>query len=635
MLRMKMWLTAAAAAVWSASVPAQGATLEQDAIDFGKLETARSIDLSPDGTKIVYVGPGPGSTQLAYVADLANGQSKPILRTTDIADKLRWCAFVANTRLICQYAANRPFDQTVIGVRRTVALNTDGSGVQQIGNVNAMQSDGMVIDWLPGDDRHVLMIRGGSVERVDTQTLKGNQVETLRTPGLVLTDGHGHVRLMGIAQMVTDGTYSTGKFKYNYRTADSRDWKPLTESYVDAEDFEPLAIDSATNSAYVKRRVDGRAVIDVIKLDGTLQTKRLAANAKVDVDGVVTVGEDRRVIGYSFAEEKRSIVYLDPKYDKLAALLSKALPNLPSVSFVAASSNENKLIFNASSDRDPGHYYLFDTAKKSLAEIFAERPQLAGRVLAEMKPVTYKAADGTDIPAYLTLPPGKGATGLPAVVMPHGGPSSRDEWGFDWIVQFLASRGYAVIQPNYRGSAGYGQKWLNENGFKGWRTSIGDVNDAARYLASSGIADPKRIAILGWSYGGYAALQAAETQPGLYKAVVAVAPVTDLALVKEESRYFSNMKQVAEEIGSGPHVAEGSPINGAARIEAPVLLAHGDLDINVGIRHSDRMEAALKRSGKNVEYIRMKGLDHQLADSTARATMLLKIGQLLERTIGH
>jgi len=220
-------------------------------------------------------------------------------------------------------------------------------------------------------------------------------------------------------------------------------------------------------------------------------------------------------------------------------------------------------------------------------------------------------------------------------VMPHGGPSSRDEWGFDWIAQFLAERGYAVIQPNYRGSAGYGDAWLNENGFKGWRTSIGDVNDAARYLASSGIADPNRIAIVGWSYGGYAALQSAETEPSLYKAIVAVAPVTDLQLLKEESRYFSNMKEVQREIGSGPQVIEGSPVNGAERIAAPVLLAHGDLDINVDVQHSDKMQAALKRAGKDVDYLRVKGLDHQLADSSVRATLLLKIGQLLERTIGH
>jgi dipeptidyl aminopeptidase/acylaminoacyl peptidase len=328
-------------------------------------------------------------------------------------------------------------------------------------------------------------------------------------------------------------------------------------------------------------------------------------------------------------------VYTDPGYKALAASLAGALPNLPQIDFVAASDDENKLLFIASSDHDPGHFYLFDKTKKSLAKIFSVQPKLDGRTLAEVRPISYKAADGTEIPAYLTLPPGKTAKGLPAVVMPHGGPSSRDYGDYDWLAQFLVARGYAVIQPNYRGSDGYGKAWLNENGFKGWRTSIGDVNDAARYLASSGIADPKRIAIVGWSYGGYAALQSAETESSLYKAVVAIAPVTDLQLLKEESRNFTNMKEVQEEIGSGPHLVEGSPLNGADRIAAPVLLVHADRDINVDVEHSDKMQAALNRAGKQVEYYRLKGLDHQLVDANVRTTMLTKIGQLLDRTIGQ
>ena len=120
------------------------------------------------------------------------------------------------------------------------------------------------------------------------------------------------------------------------------------------------------------------------------------------------------------------------------------------------------------------------------------------------------------------------------MILPHGGPSSRDVWGFDWLAQYLANRGYAVLQANYRGSAGYGDQWLQRNGFQSWRTSIGDIDAGARWLAAQGIADPARMAILGWSYGGYAALQAGATEPGLYKAIVAIAPVTDLQQVKDD-----------------------------------------------------------------------------------------------------
>ena len=219
--------------------------------------------------------------------------------------------------------------------------------------------------------------------------------------------------------------------------------------------------------------------------------------------------------------------------------------------------------------------------------------------------------------------------------MPHGGPAARDEWGFDWLPQFLAARGYAVIQPEYRGSGGFGDAWMAKNGFKGWRTSIGDISAAARYLAKQGIADSSRIAIVGWSYGGYAALQSAATEPSLYKAVVAIAPVTDLALLKTEAQDYTNYKQTVAFIGDGPHLVEGSPVHQAAAVQVPVLLVHGDLDVNVNFEQSQRMQQALQSAGKKSEFLAFKGLDHQLEDNEARATVLLKIGQLLDRTIGH
>ena len=164
-----------------------------------------------------------------------------------------------------------------------------------------------------------------------------------------------------------------------------------------------------------------------------------------------------------------------------------------------------------------------------------------------------------------------------------------------------------------------------------WQKSIADINTAARYLASQGIADPKRMAILGWSYGGYAALQSVGVEPDLYRASVAIAPVSDLALLKQDYRNFSNRSLVADFVGSGDHVTAGSPLQNAGRIKVPVLLVHGDLDGNVSIAHSEKMASALG----SAELIRFKGLDHYLDYSNARVEMLAKIGQLLDRTIGN
>jgi dipeptidyl aminopeptidase/acylaminoacyl peptidase len=350
---------------------------------------------------------------------------------------------------------------------------------------------------------------------------------------------------------------------------------------------------------------------------------------------VVSFGRGQRVIGYTYAEDRRVVVYFDPEFKALSEALSKALPKLPLVDFVDSSRDGRKLLIHAGSDSDPGRYYLFDRDAKTLTPAMVDRPELEGRALAPVRSITFPAADGVSVPAYLTLPPGSTGKNLPAIVLPHGGPSARDKWSFDWLPQFLAARGYAVIQPNFRGSAGYGDDWLAKNGFQGWRTAIGDITASAKYLVSEGIADPKRIAIVGWSYGGYAALLSSAEQPNLYKAAVAIAPVTDLNLLKRDAVNFTNARLVSAFVGSGPDAVQGSPLARASEIKAPVLLFHGDLDGNVSINHSDKMVAALRKAGDAAELVRFQGLDHQLDDSAARTQMLTKIGELLDRTIGH
>ena len=195
-------------------------------------------------------------------------------------------------------------------------------------------------------------------------------------------------------------------------------------------------------------------------------------------------------------------------------------------------------------------------------------------------------------------------------------------------------RGYAVLQPNYRGSTGYGADWYKKNGFKSWRLAIGDITAAAHWLTARGIAAPGKLAIVGWSYGGYAALQAGATEPDLFKAIVAVAPVTDLERLREQSRDFTNFRLVDAFIGHGPHVAEGSPSNNAAAIKAPVLLFHGDRDLNVNIAQSRLMEDKLKGAGKAVTLAVFPGLDHQLAAAAARTQLLADSDAFLRKALG-
>lgn len=634
-------------------------SLEADAIAFGTREAVWQMDLSPDGSKAVYVGAGPARSSIVYVADLKSGANAPVFRLSGTPESMQRCDFVSNTRLACRYYATTFVEGELIVAARTVSLGLDGKDVKDLGqrassgDVGWRVDNGQIIDWLPGDDNRVLMTRlflpegfrdapsnvqrtksGIGVVEVDVATLKSKTVEPPRSNAAsYLSDGQGQVRIMAVPQVSAESQF-TGRTKYTYRLPSRRDWQDLT-GYVDDRDYIPLAVDSHDNAVYVLERKDGRMVLSKAILDANPHLAVVASHPRVDIEDVVRSANGDKVIGYTFVDEYRETRYFDPAFAALASALSKALPGQPRVDFVSTSHDGQRSLLFAAADNDPGRYYLFDRTTKSLAEVLPVRPQLAGRTLAQTKPIRYAAADGTQIPAYLTLPPGKSATRLPAVVLPHGGPSSRDEWGFDWLVQFFAARGYAVIQPEYRGSDGYGKAWLAENGFKSWRTSIGDVADAARYLSKQGIADPNRMAIVGWSYGGYAALQTAATHHGLFKAVAAVAPVTDLARLKDEWIGFSIARIEREFIGSGPHVADGSPLRHAADIDVPVLLVHGTYDRNVSEAQSASMDAALRAAGKQSEYIRFEGLDHQLPDNQARALMLLKIGQLLERTIGH
>lgn len=667
MRKGKLLLAAAISAAWAGCAGAQGqSSLEQDAIAFGTRETALSMDLSPDGNSAVFLGAGQGRATIVYIADLASGTTKRIFYSSGDPDTLRWCNFVSNARLACQFTAIVKSDGTgyastgtLLPVSRMMSVNIDGTDFKELGqtasdeDIGLRQFDGYIIDWRPGRDNEVLMTRlflpegsrgvptnvrrtknGIGVVKLNVATLASTTVEPPRdAQSSWMSDGQGRVRLHGIAQLSGEA-YTTGRSKYVYRTQNSRDWKTLTD-YVDDRDFQPLAIDATVNSLFALRKREGRLALIKIGLEESPVETVVAQNPRVDIDDVVRSSDGQRVIGYTYAEDYRHTVYFDPEYKALSAALTKALRNHPDITFMNASVDGSKVLLFAGSDRDPGRYYLFNKSTKALGELMAVRPNLAERARAEVKPITYTAADGTVVPAYLTLPPGKQAKNLPAVVLPHGGPTSRDEWGFDWLSQFLAARGYAVIQPQYRGSGGFGDAWLAQNGFKGWRTSIGDISAAARYLASQGIADPGRIVIAGWSYGGYAALQSAATEPSLYKAVVAIAPVTDLSLLKSEAEDYTNYKETAAFIGDGPHLVQGSPLRQAAAIQVPVLLVHGDLDVNVRFEQSQRMQQALQAAGKQSEFLSFGGLDHQLEDNNARTSMLTKIGQLLDRTIGH
>ena len=357
-------------------------------------------------------------------------------------------------------------------------------------------------------------------------------------------------------------------------------------------------------------------------------------------DGLVTHPRTKLLIGASTeGEDGRTYKFLDPAAEGAWRSVSVAFRN-KRVQFVSWSEDMRQMVVLTEGAGDPGTYQLVDLDRRT-AEIVGSRYPLTPEQVGEVRPISYEAADGMRIPGYLTLPPGvTDPKDLPLVVLPHGGPASRDTLGFDWWAQGLASRGYAVLQPNFRGSDGLGQAHL-EAGYGQWgRKMQTDLSDGVRWLASQGIVDPKWVCIVGASYGGYAAMAGPTIDPGVYRCAVAVAGVSDLrAMVQWSSsqagardapavRYW-NRFMGADRLGDRDLDAI-SPAKLADRADAPILLLHGRDDTVVPFVQSRMFADALKAAGKPYELIELNGEDHWLSRAETRQRMLNETVRFLE-----
>jgi dipeptidyl aminopeptidase/acylaminoacyl peptidase len=331
---------------------------------------------------------------------------------------------------------------------------------------------------------------------------------------------------------------------------------------------------------------------------------------RVDLGGTLFSDRTDELVATTYVDDKRRIYWKDKAYEADYALLKTKLPGRE-VNLGSSTADERLFIVSAASDTDPGAAYLFDRRTKALTRQYVIREKLPREALAPMTAIRFPSSDGLEIPAYLTLPRGVAPKGLPLIVFPHGGPWGRDAWGYSAFPQWLANRGYAVLQPNFRGSTGYGKKFL-DGGNKQWGDRMqDDLTWGVKYLVSRGIADPKRVGIMGGSYGGYATLAGVAFTPDVYAAAVSiVGPSNLITLLNSIPAYWEAGRKVFYERMGDPNTPDGkkqlerqSPLNSASKIRTPLMVIQGANDPRVNKRESDQIVIALRDRGFPVEYL--------------------------------
>jgi dipeptidyl aminopeptidase/acylaminoacyl peptidase len=437
----------------------------------------------------------------------------------------------------------------------------------------------------------------------DLDLASGKLALVAENPGNITSWGADHDGNVRFA-IATDGVDQT----YLYRDDAKAPFKPVLKTTF-RDQFQPLVFTADNKKLYVASNLR-RDKVAIVLVDpaSAKEAQVVYGRDDVDVQNVAWSRARQRVSFVNYQTWKDERHYLDPDAKDLFSKLEAKLPGYQ-VTLQSLTDDETRMIVAATNDRTQGTRYLYDRNADSLTKLGDVTPWLPEAKMAAVKPIEYKTRDGLTVNGYLTLPNGVAARKLPVVVNPHGGPWARDGWGFNPEVQFLANRGYAVLQMNYRGSTGYGRKFW-ETSFKQWGFAMqDDITDGVHWLIEQGIADPKRICIYGGSYGGYATLEGLVKTPDLYACGVDYVGVANLfTFMKTIPPYWKPFLAMMHQMVGDPEkdkerLAAASPALNADRIKAPLLIAQGARDPRVNKDESDQMVAALSKRGIDVPYL--------------------------------
>ena len=595
--------------------------------DFFRNPTKVGYSLSPNGEYLAFMQPWENRLNV-FVEKIGSGQAVRV--TSAKARDISGYTWKGDKRLV--YIQDTGGDENF----RLYAVGIDGSNPRDLTPFDKVRAQ--IIDRLERNENEILVglnkrdPRIFDVYRINVNT--GDMQMIAENPGNYTgwaTDWDGKLRIA----ITTDGVNSTLMF----RNTEADKFAPvITTSFK--ETISPLLFTPDNRQLYVATNI-GRDKTAIVKYDAenkkVLET--IYEHPEVDVTTLLSSRKRRIITGVSYVTDKNHYYFIDKQRAELQKDLEHRLPGYE-VRLSGCNLDEDKCLVRTFTDRSLGAYYFYDRKSKDFRKLADVSPWLNDADLVPMKPIKYQSRDGLTIHGYLTLPTGMPARNLPVVVNPHGGPWLRDSWGYNPEVQFLANRGYAVLQVNYRGSTGYGRKFW-ESSFKQWGKAMqDDITDGVQWLIKQGIADPKRVGIYGGSYGGYATLAGLTFTPDLYAAGVDYVGVSNLfTFIKAFPPYWKPYLEMVYEMVGHPEkdkdlLTAASPVFHSKNIKVPLLIAQGANDPRVNKAESDQMVEALKARGIEVPYLVKANEGHGFANEENRFEFYRAMEEFLAKHLG-
>ncbi len=615
---------------------------------------ARHATISPNGKSIAAITTL-GGHEIIMLWDVDSDQRVPLLKFPNPDAQIAWVGWANDERLL--FSVDTPLIWSV-GVRaRSTLLYTikrDGSGLQHLGRKwfgrddrgktsvagdylikVPIQFEDQIVSELPSDPDHILLQlirpcdKSPGVYRLNVNNGRLKRVVAPQASVYQWMADHDDVVRIGWGQ-------SGLRYWVVARTTEDDNFEKIHRGEVTkGNTFRPLGFTFNPRIIYVASdHEDGPAAVYEYDLVNHAFGRMVVKHPSVDVFCSVSADRIRQVVeSIDYLVDRPERFFLDRQSEEEQAAIDRALPGR--VNRVTSESLDHRRAVVISGNEDRANScYVFDREKRTMNELYTELPGLIDRELGSVRAVSYTARDGTSIPAYLTTPAGVAAEKLPTVILPHGGPSSRDAMTFDPAVHFLASLGYAVFQPNYRGSSGYGSAH-QAAGAQEWGLAMqDDITDGAEWLAEEGIADRERMAIYGLSYGGYAALMGLIKTPELFRCGASYAGVADLVTMLNDFKWYrfddANVPMIGSTWSDRERLNATSPYQNVERIKVPVLLGHGDQDSKVHVKHTQMMADALESAGKSVELVIYKDEIHGLRLEKNRIDFYNRLASFLD-----